>query len=193
METKTQIIEERTIKNDTLLITGFFALIISFSLFAIGNFVEVNNERMFEKNNFFGLFIINYGIALVYLIVWIATKNFKFKKLFSDNLSYTLIFVLLCFISCFSLNRALPIFKSSTLWLQIVLILSSFSIAIKILYRLNLQARETISIVRASIQNSADSPGRKEGPDPESSSKFDFFAEPLNPVHLKAQTKVPRC
>lgn len=117
--------EETKELNNSYLKVGLIAILISFSVFALSDLLDV------KSTNWFGIFMVNYGIAITYFIGWIVTKNFKWK-LFTEKLPYTLIFIILCFISCFSLNRSLPIFKSSTTWLQVVLIITSLSILIKI-------------------------------------------------------------
>ncbi|MCP4520905.1 MAG: XrtN system VIT domain-containing protein [Cytophagales bacterium] len=109
---------------------GLFLICISFGVFI---FSDYNTQSLNGFDDWFLIFCTNYAIAFIYLVAWISTGNFKWSKLYSDKISFTLTFQLLCFISCFSLNHSISIFKSSTDWLQIVLVVSCLSLVIKFL------------------------------------------------------------
>ncbi len=112
---------------------GVGMIILSFLVFINLDFEWLPLEYKNNDDKFILTFFVNYGIAFIYFIGWITTNNFKWSKLFSEKLSYTLIFILLCLTSCFSLNRLIPIFRNSTIWLQAILLITSVSIVIKIL------------------------------------------------------------
>lgn len=104
-----------TEKNDNVYRGGIFLLLLSFFLFCAPLIFSIRKESLQ------GLFVVNYGIVVVYFTLLLATGRLRRGR---DGLKLVFILLNLCLISCYSLNREMTVFDESTDWLSIVLILS---------------------------------------------------------------------
>lgn len=80
-----------------------------------------------ESSEFsFSVFIASYLISVIYFgILW-------FKKIhnfygFHANMEYGFLHLVLCLISAYALNREIPIFEQSTMWMQVLLVIQSIA------------------------------------------------------------------
>jgi XrtN system VIT domain protein len=99
---------------------GIGLILLSLTIFMFPEFFT------FEKSegSYFGIFVLNYLIAIIYFIIaWIREiQGFRLGFLLK-KIEYGFIHLILCLISAYSLNRSIPIFEQSTPWLQVVLFL----------------------------------------------------------------------
>ncbi|PVY43136.1 XrtN system VIT domain-containing protein [Pontibacter virosus] len=65
----------------------------------------------------FGIFWVNYGLAVLYFVLLLLGKRYTIKKPFQD-LEHLYPLLVLAIISCYSLNRQLSIFQDSVPWLE---------------------------------------------------------------------------
>ena len=102
---------------------GYFLIITSLSCFIL-------SEQSVIVNDIFGaFFMVNYGLALAYLPILFIDKIGANKKFFSGfKLANTSISLVLFNISAYSLNRSLVVFRESTDWLTVFLLLFNLAI-----------------------------------------------------------------
>jgi XrtN system VIT domain protein len=101
---------------DGIWITGISLIIISTIVFLFPDFITI-------KDGLFGIFVGNYGIAIIYFIVLLMNGIWSFwKKNYQSIPEYIALFLVLCLISAFSLNREIDIFHESALWLQVYIV-----------------------------------------------------------------------
>ena len=115
METEQPILQNKTF------ITGLILLAISFAVFMSGEMTILNSG----DDPAFGFFMINYMIALAYLVVLFVKYRWK---VFTSNLPCAVLYMLLLFISAYALNRCMDVFDQSAWWLCIYLMLSAFAL-----------------------------------------------------------------
>ncbi|GAA4300755.1 hypothetical protein GCM10023183_11230 [Nibribacter koreensis] len=71
-------------------------------------------------------FFVNYAFAALYLFILFFSPSVKIRHLVKQA-DYLFLFLVMGLISCFSLNRDLPIFQKSVEWLQVVLLVVSLA------------------------------------------------------------------
>jgi XrtN system VIT domain protein len=110
-----------TLRQPAFLI-GIGLIALSAGIFLIPWLFNFGND---EDSNL-GIFILNYIISIVYfmIVLNVVLPKFNINNL-RDNVEYGFIHMVLCLISAFSLNRIVPVFEESTLWLQYVLVIQS--------------------------------------------------------------------
>ncbi len=108
----------KTILNeDKTWLTGLIFLLLSLLIFSTPFFLHL-------EENGGSLFICNYGIAIVYLIMLIASKRLKRGR---KGLAPLFVLLLISLVSCYSLNRNMNIFDDSVTWWSALLILSGLN------------------------------------------------------------------
>lgn len=102
--------------NSNLYYFGIVLLIASLTVYCIPEFAP------FSPGGHFGLFAINYLIAIVYFVLLVIQKKLK-KKSGGRPLMFVLLVLLL--VSAWSLNRSIPVFEKSTIGLTVAMVISS--------------------------------------------------------------------
>ena len=107
---------------DSTWITGMALIALSTFIFLFPDFLKI-------KDQFFGFFTVNYIIAIFYFFLLVSVdviRTIKAKR--RDSPECIAIYLILCLISAFSLNREIPIFQQSTLWLQVDIVVMCLSL-----------------------------------------------------------------
>jgi XrtN system VIT domain protein len=65
----------------------------------------------------FGIFWLNYGLAILYFVILILKGHFSFRRPF-EHPEHLYLLLVLAIISCYSLNRQMHIFQDSAPWLE---------------------------------------------------------------------------
>jgi XrtN system VIT domain protein len=108
--------------SDKILTTGIVFLFISSVWFAITEYADLREDQ-------FGMFILHYGLALVYTVFLIAKRSLGIRKSWKkENLPKTVIVLHLFLVSAFALNREITVFESSALWFKVLILVSSASL-----------------------------------------------------------------
>lgn len=103
-----------TIKQDRAWITGIALLLVSLFLFCFPTWAPL---PLFTAD---GYFFLNYGIAVIYLVILLAGNRLRRGN---NGLAHVFLLLILALISCYSLNRTLPIFEASATWWSILLVI----------------------------------------------------------------------
>jgi len=104
---------------------GFILVSISALLFTVPllPFFE------FDRNNLFALFFIHYAFAVIYALFLKVRGRFRLKAGgFRENIGCLLILLVLSVISCYALNRELPVFMEATPWLAAYVVMACLSL-----------------------------------------------------------------
>ncbi|MES2837015.1 MAG: XrtN system VIT domain-containing protein [Bacteroidota bacterium] len=112
------------ILNDKTLFTGIIFIILSLVVFIIP---ELNSLKI-NNNAFLGVFFVNYCFIIIYIIVLLGKTFFQKWKFLNFKFEYATVLSILYLISAFSLNREIPIFEDSVLWVSIFLCIQCTSI-----------------------------------------------------------------
>ncbi len=108
----------KTILNeDKTWLTGLIFLLLSLLIFSTPLFLHL-------EENGGGLFICNYGIAIVYLIMLIASNRLRRGE---NGLAPLFVLLLISLVSCYSLNRNINVFDDSVTWWSALLIISGLN------------------------------------------------------------------
>ncbi|MBT1706950.1 XrtN system VIT domain-containing protein [Fulvivirgaceae bacterium PWU5] len=111
-----------TIKPDHILSTGYFLLGASTLLYAI----TMLKDADFLNDAGFPLFVVHYGMAIVYVILLLSNRFYGVVKSWrQENIHYTVVLLNLFLVSAYALNRLVPVFEDSVLWLCVYLVVSS--------------------------------------------------------------------
>lgn len=111
---------KQAIFGDTTLLLGIGSILLSLGIFLLPELIYGGNMR----DTYFGIFILNYLISIVFFILFWVREIPKFKlSIFYQKMEYGFIHLILCLISAYSLNREIPVFEQSVPWLQAVLVL----------------------------------------------------------------------
>jgi XrtN system VIT domain protein len=117
-EQELQTLEQKpdNLLQEPLYLLGFIAVIFSaLALFFLKDITLNRNTSLFE-----GMFFIHYGAAVVYFFVLFV--RFRFDLLKQPHI---FLWLLLSYISCFSLNRTITIFQETIPWLIVYLVATS--------------------------------------------------------------------
>jgi XrtN system VIT domain protein len=102
---------------------GYLLLGISFLLFLIEEYAVMPGRDNFT------IFAMHYLIALVYVVVLLIDKSYGVRKSWREkHIHKTIILLNLFLISAFTLNRTIPVFADSTLWLCIYIVGTSLAL-----------------------------------------------------------------
>ncbi|KQS24698.1 XrtN system VIT domain-containing protein [Dyadobacter sp. Leaf189] len=76
-----------------------------------------------------GSFILPFAVSVVYLVMLLAKGKVRFiwKKQPAEYLPHRLVLGYVWLVSCFTFNRALPVFNDSADWLSVLIVISAFS------------------------------------------------------------------
>ncbi|WP_207535652.1 XrtN system VIT domain-containing protein [Desertivirga arenae] len=108
-----------TLKQDSIIYTGIWMAIISGLILLAGTCVEVSNE-----DSLLAFFFLNYVATVIYTIIVFSTAlNRHGWRLSKSKIDYTVIMLILWFISAFALNRLMNVFDDSVQWLSILLVM----------------------------------------------------------------------
>lgn len=109
----------------TLAFTGLVFTAISLITYLSPEFTSI------KEKDYFGLFIINYVLAILFYLIRIFKMEKRLRNPFkSETISgHFNISLILWLISAFSLNREISIFEKSEVWLSIFLIIQCISLA----------------------------------------------------------------
>src|SRR6478735_841986 len=114
------IFQKPTIYKDNIFRTGLILTGLSALAFFFSEFFPWKDK----SEDFFGVFVFNYGLSFIYFFVLLFSGLLRFKwkneaKNYTENI---FLFLVLGLISAFSLNRLLPIFEESATWLAVFLV-----------------------------------------------------------------------
>jgi XrtN system VIT domain protein len=111
-----------TIKPDHILSTGYFLLGVSTLLYA----TMMLKDADFLNDSGFPLFVVHYGMAIAYVIFLLSNRFYGVVKSWrQENIHYTVVLLNLFLVSAYALNRLVPVFEDSVLWLCVHLVISS--------------------------------------------------------------------
>ena len=111
-----------TITPDHILFTGYFLLGASTLLYL----VTMLKDADFLNDAGFPLFVVHYGMAIVYVILLLSNRFYGVVKSWrQENMHYTIVLLNLFLVSAYALNRLVPVFEDSVLWLCVYLLVSS--------------------------------------------------------------------
>lgn len=124
----------KTIKSffyaDPMATYGLSSIFLSFLIFAY-----TSTGIRIGQDDHLGIFIINYSVTSIYTIsVLIKAFSLYRWKISKSKIDYTVIMMVLWFISAFSLNLSMNVFEQSVPWLSVFIILSALSLILA-LYR----------------------------------------------------------
>ncbi len=112
MNTKT--ITQSLLKTDlSLQYTGTGIVLVSFLIFMLPEWGIATKDGAD-----FGIFWINYGLAMLYFFLLFMDDRFSIKRP-TQHLEYLYPLLVLAIISCYSLNRQMSIFQDSVFWLEV--------------------------------------------------------------------------
>lgn len=104
---------------------GYGLLAISFGFYLFFELLGFGDQ----ENLKFMIFMIHYFIAIAYLFTLIMNNSFGFIKSWtSDNIDKTIILLNIYLVSCYALNRVLPVFEISANWFYFYLIFCSVAL-----------------------------------------------------------------
>jgi XrtN system VIT domain protein len=98
--------------SDKLLILGLSLLLLSLALFGVPFIFGVPDD------SYFGMFIVNFIIAVVYFFVLRFAGE---RRVEGHRMTYTFLKLILFLISAYALNRCMNVFDSSTGWMCVLL------------------------------------------------------------------------
>lgn len=108
-----------TFKKEKINFIGLGLLVLSFTVFLITGLSDSPPGRFLEE----GKFLFHYIIALIYLGLCLAEKIIHKLKFFKFRMGPSMISLSLFWVSCFALNRELPIFYEAIDWFSVIIFL----------------------------------------------------------------------
>ncbi|MBY0425992.1 MAG: XrtN system VIT domain-containing protein, partial [Cytophagales bacterium] len=112
-------------ENKSIFIWGYGFLSVSFILYALTEYMELQ----INQDNQFAIFFGHYILSVVFAIIMLANGSFGLIKSWrKENIHYTIILFNLYLISAYALNRVLPVFENSVDWLCVLLIIGSLTL-----------------------------------------------------------------
>lgn len=106
---------------DSTTLVGYFFLIVSAGLYGLKEYVNMGGG---DDN--FTIFFVHYFIALAFVIILIARKNYGVRRSWRrEHIHKTIILLNLFLVSAYALNRELGVFEDSVQWLCVYLLLAS--------------------------------------------------------------------
>ncbi len=121
------------IKRPTLV--GLIAIILSTVFFVLPELIEIKESY----NMLNGTILIHFSIAILYTI-YAKVENLNSKiKFFKHNRETGTLTGVLFWISCFALNRDLPIFHQSVNWLSLLIVICTFTLLIEVVLKITNQ------------------------------------------------------
>ena len=112
--------QKKVIAKDVTFLIGMGLVLLSLGIFFLPRLMTGNEL----PGSYFGIFLVNYGISIVFfIVVWIRENHELSFVWFQQKVEYGFIHLILCLISAYSLNREIPVFEQSAYWLKIFLVL----------------------------------------------------------------------
>lgn len=110
----------KNLTKDGVFVMGLALIALSLLVFVITDPTITRSTKDYN----FSIFLINYIVSIIYFgVIWFKKiKAFYFED-FADNIEYGFLHLILCLISAYSLNREIPVFEQSKVWVQILLII----------------------------------------------------------------------
>lgn len=106
---------------DSTTLVGYLFLIVSTGLYGLEEYVGLS-----RGDDNFTIFFIHYFIALAFVIILIANKNYGIRRSWrKEHIHKTIILLNLFLVSAYALNRVLVVFEDSVQWLCVYLLLAS--------------------------------------------------------------------
>jgi len=104
---------------------------ILISLISFGYFEWLISHNLIRGENTFVNFFISYGCFLVFMLAMLFTKmEGQRKSVKFSQLDLNILLLILANISAYALNRGIPVFHESTLWLSVYLVLLNVAMLI---------------------------------------------------------------
>ncbi|EOR93668.1 hypothetical protein ADIARSV_3177 [Arcticibacter svalbardensis MN12-7] len=111
---------------DGMIVSGLSSIILSATLLFFSGGIMKGNE-----GTGFSLFFINYLFTIIYSIAVGVTAFKRHRwKLSNSKIEYTVLMLILWFISAFALNKVMNVFDESVDWLTVLIIISSITLVI---------------------------------------------------------------
>lgn len=109
---------------DSMYVAGLVLVGLSTALFVLPFYQGLEVSR----DHYFGLFVLHYIFAVGYGTTLFFSKRLRLgREEFQENIGVVMLWLVLSFISCYALNRELPVFQESTLWLAVYIVLACVS------------------------------------------------------------------
>ncbi|MCP3931021.1 MAG: XrtN system VIT domain-containing protein, partial [Bacteroidetes bacterium] len=116
---------------DKAVVTGILFLILS-----LGCFVGTANVYNIDYDLYSGIFFLNFGLTVLYLIIVFAKNKSKTARYFKfSNFKHNVILLQLFNVSAYSLNRSIPVFQISANWVVWFLLISNGLLLVHALWR----------------------------------------------------------
>lgn len=117
-------IKNESPSKDSMLIGGLAAIALSATIFFFSEDLMKS-----DGESGFSIFFLNYAITAIYSIaVWATAFNNHRGRLSGSKIEYTVLMLILWFISAFALNRVMNVFDESTDWLTALIIASCMAL-----------------------------------------------------------------
>jgi XrtN system VIT domain protein len=111
-------------KPDAYLITGYVLLALSFIIFLIAD-----TSSFITRSDLFAIFSLNYVLAIAYVIVLLFNKAYGIRRSWRDqHIHKTVVLLNLFLVSAYTLNREIPVFENSAVWLCAYLLITSLNL-----------------------------------------------------------------
>jgi XrtN system VIT domain protein len=111
-----------SVKSDKILWTGYLLLAASTLFYVI---LAYGGKDALEGKEF-SAFVVHYLIAIGFLIVLVGKEAYGISRSWlQENIHYTMVLLNLFLVSAYALNREVPVFEDSVLWLCVYLVISS--------------------------------------------------------------------
>jgi XrtN system VIT domain protein len=113
--------EPKSSLEDRTMLLGYLLLSISAGLYGLEEYYNVS-----RGDDNLTIFFIHYLIALAFVIILIINKSYGIRKSWrKQHIHKTAIVLNLFLVSAYALNRELPVFEDSVIWLCLYLLLTS--------------------------------------------------------------------
>ncbi len=106
---------------------GAILIAISGLIFCIPLFPFIKTTSWINNDRDLGLFFINYALAFIYFFVAFDIRRL-WKREINYKISHTILWLILCLISCYALNRQMNVFQESVTWFSVALISSCIAL-----------------------------------------------------------------
>ncbi len=114
--------EETKMLSSSTLLTGYGLTLLSAAVFVMPEIFHLEKT----EDTLFGIFIMNFFITIFFgVLVYIREVPRFTGGSFQRKAEWGFVHLVLCLISAFSLNRVIPVFQDSAVWLQVVLIIQA--------------------------------------------------------------------
>ncbi|WP_207420301.1 XrtN system VIT domain-containing protein [Desertivirga brevis] len=112
------------LQQDLITSTGIWMIIFSSLILLASTLIEMKNPEGHH-----GMFFLSYVITVIYTIIVFGTALNRYRwKLSKSKIEYTVLMLILWFVSAFVLNKVMNVFDDSVLWLVVLLVLSCIAL-----------------------------------------------------------------